>query len=90
MGDTSGRSRMTWETSRQAAFESRPEGSEGATQLHERTCQAEETVGSMAGGRCQYGLSREIENRDEGRETRAGEGREQQGLVGYVTRMALL
>lgn len=75
MGDTSGWSRMAWETSRQATFESRPEGSEGATQLHERTCQAEETVGSMAGGRCQYGLSREIQNRDEGRETRAGRGK---------------
>lgn len=90
MGDTSGRSRTPWETSRKATFESRPEGSEGATQLHERTCQAEETAGSMAGGRCQYGLSRETENRDEVRETRAGEGREQQGLLGYVPRMARL
>lgn len=90
MGDTSSRSRLAWETSRQTTFESRPEGSEEATQLHERTCQAEETVGSRAGGRCQYGLSRKTENRDEVRETRAGEGREQQGLVGYVTGMALL
>ena len=40
--------RMVEEGVSEVTFELRPEGSEGAPQLHARTCQAEGTVGAKA------------------------------------------
>lgn len=39
---------VTWKISPKVTFEPRPEGSEGATQLHEKTCQAKGMVGAKA------------------------------------------